>query len=92
MSPEKCGGGGADLSTAAIVADLLGAYVAPIPFIEHVVARVLASLDASNPDLTQLAAGEMIASLDLQSLNVSQTAVIPAGAVANRILALGETR
>lgn len=87
--PEKCGGGGADLSTAAIVADLLGAYVAPIPFIEHVVAtRLLASLDASNADLTQLAAGEMIASLDLQSLNVSQAAIIPAGAVANRILAL----
>ena len=66
--PEKCGGGGADLSTAAIVADLLGAYVAPIPFIEHVVAtRLLASLDASNADLTQLAAGERARSHALPS-------------------------
>ena len=50
--PESCGGGGADLTTAAIVANLLGTYVAPIPFIEHIVAaRLLASLDQSNANL-----------------------------------------
>jgi len=84
--PEGCGGGGADLTTAAIVADLLGAYVAPIPFIEHVVAsRLIASLNQTNADLPQLAAGELIASLALRPLGES-TEIVPAGAVANRII------
>ncbi|MBT96363.1 MAG: acyl-CoA dehydrogenase [Acidimicrobiaceae bacterium] len=84
--PEICGGGGADLTTAAIVADLLGRYVAPIPFIEHVVAtRLIASLDQNNADLPQLATGELIASMALQPLSES-TEIVPAGAVANRII------
>ena len=87
--PESCGGGGADLITAAIVANLLGTYVAPIPFIEHVVAaRLLASLDESNANLPLLATGEMIGSLALQSLHDSTSAIVPAGAIANYIIGL----
>ena len=74
MLPESCGGGGADLTTAAIVANLLGTYVAPIPFIEHVVAaRLLASLDESNANLPLLATGEMIGSLALQPCMIRPT-------------------
>ena len=87
--PESCGGGGADLTTAAIVADLLGECVAPIPFIEHIVAaRLLASLDQNNANLARLATGEMIASIALHPLHDSTNTIVPAGAIANCIIGL----
>ena len=41
--PEQIGGGGAPLTTGAIVADLVGEFIAPLPFIEHELPEVDAS-------------------------------------------------
>ena len=41
--PENIGGGGAPLTTGAIVADLVGTYIAPLPFIEHLTTSRLLS-------------------------------------------------
>ncbi len=79
--PAQVGGGGADLTTSALVAGHLGRTIAPLPFIEHTVAsRVLASADPDHELLPQLAEGSAIATLAFGS------DLVPAGAVADVIL------
>ena len=43
VSLKNVGGGGAPLTTGAIVADLIGTYIAPLPFIEHLAGSRLLS-------------------------------------------------
>ncbi len=86
--PEQIGGGGAPLTTGAIVADLVGEYVAPLPIIEHLVAsRLLASLAPDHDLIPSLISGEKIISLALQPANKNLAKLVPAGAVADAIIA-----
>ncbi len=85
--PEEFGGGGGPLTTAAIVADLVGEYIAPIPFIEHVVAsRLLATVSPTHDMLPRFATGEAIASIALQPATDSATKLVPAGAIADAVI------
>ena len=82
--PENVGGGGAPLTTGAIVADLVGTYIAPLPFIEHLAAsRLLASVAPDHENLPLLASGEKIATMGLQPQAGSASNLIPAGAIAD---------
>jgi len=87
--PEQIGGGGAPLTTGAIVADLVGEFVAPLPFIEHLVAsRLLASLAPDHDLIPALISGEKIVSLALQPTEDDHAKLVPAGAIADAVVAL----
>lgn len=86
---EAAGGAGADLATAAVVATHHGRTLAPLPIIEHLVAtRLLAGIDAHHPALADLIAGRQIATLTLQQPVAGVARLLPAGAVADVVLAL----
>ncbi len=85
--PEDVGGGGAPLTTGAIVADLVGEYIAPLPFIEHLAtSRLLSKVAPDHEDLPLLASGEKIASMGLQPIVGSSPNLIPAGAIADTVI------
>ena len=87
--PEQIGGGGAPLTTGAIVADLVGEFVAPLPFIEHLVAsRLLTSLAPDHDLIPALISGEKIISLALQPIEDESAKLVPAGAIADAVIAL----
>ena len=66
------------------MADLVGTYIAPLPFIEHLAAsRLLASVAPDHENLPLLASGEKIATMGLQPQAGSASTLIPAGAIAD---------
>ena len=84
--PESLGGGGSSLADLAVVAEELGATIAPLPLIEHAVsARLLASIGAC-PD--PVVAGTEIATLALHPAQAGTSRLVPAGAVARHVVAL----
>ncbi|MFI7670401.1 acyl-CoA dehydrogenase family protein [Nocardia sp. NPDC049526] len=88
--PESVGGDGATLVDLALVAEELGRVIAPAPWIDHVcAARLLARLDALRPDadgVADVVEGRHMVALDPRIDAVAGIRLIPAGAVADRII------
>lgn len=85
---DELGGGGVGLLALIAVAQELGAILAPVPLVEHAVAaRLLARVAPDHPDLSAVVAGELIATFAPRARN-GVAEVVPAGAVADVILAL----
>jgi alkylation response protein AidB-like acyl-CoA dehydrogenase len=82
--PESAGGDGATLVDLTLVAEEIGRALAPVPWIDHVVAaRLLARLGSLDIDLVS---GKQLAALDPQHDTVSGRRLIPAGSIADQIL------
>lgn len=82
--PESAGGDGATLVDLTLVAEEIGRSLAPVPWIDHVVAaRLLAGLGSLDRDLV---AGRQLAALDPQHASVSGRRLIPIGSIADVIL------
>ncbi|WP_123024030.1 acyl-CoA dehydrogenase family protein [Mycolicibacterium stellerae] len=82
--PESAGGDGATLVDLTLVAEEIGRSLAPVPWIDHVVAaRLLARLGALDADLVT---GKQLAAFDPQHARVSGVRLIPTGSIADQIL------
>jgi alkylation response protein AidB-like acyl-CoA dehydrogenase len=89
--PEDCGGSGAGLTDTALVAELAGEFLAPVPLIETVVTnRLLARLQT--PDalgiLDGAISGGLVTTLAVSPPVEDQLRWVPAGAVADHVVAL----
>ncbi len=85
--PESAGGDGATLVDLTLVAEEIGRALAPVPWIDHVVAaRLLARLGALDTDLVN---GKQLAALDPQHDSVSGPRLLPTGSIADQILLRG---
>jgi alkylation response protein AidB-like acyl-CoA dehydrogenase len=92
--PESSGGDGASLLDLAIVAEEMGAALAPVPFAEHVAAsRAIAAAGGAAGALADPAGG--LVTLALRPLGQGQQRdgeLVPGGAVARGVVALdGDT-
>ena len=82
--PEAVGGDGATLVDLTLVAEEAGRSLAPVPWIDHVVAaRLLARLGGVDTDIID---GRQIVALDPQQGNGSGARLIPAGSVADHVV------
>jgi alkylation response protein AidB-like acyl-CoA dehydrogenase len=89
--PEEQGGWGASLLDLALVAEQHGRAVAPAPLIEaQVAARLLARLGADV--LPQVLAGERLVTIALRPARDGVLTLVPAGAVAQQVVALDGDR
>ncbi len=88
--PSDVGGADAALATVAVVAEVFGAALAPVPMIEHTVAsRLLHQVAPTHPDIRAVVNGSQIATLALRPPMAGNDAtLVPAGAVADIVLAL----
>ena len=89
--PERLGGGGASLLDLELVSEQVGAFLAPIPFIEGAVAcRVLASAgDEGTATLgALLAEPQRVATLAVHPALDGTAALVPFGPVAHTLVAL----
>ena len=85
--PETVGGAGASLVDLAVVAEVAGAHLAPIPLIEHAVAgRALARAGGHDSLVAELAAGTSIGTLALRSPVGGTARLVPAGAEADVVV------
>ncbi|OPE53427.1 acyl-CoA dehydrogenase family protein, partial [Mycolicibacterium diernhoferi] len=83
--PESVGGDGATLVDLTLVAEEIGRSLAPVPWIDHVVAaRLLARLGAL--ESAEIVAGTQLVVLDPQQVAPTGTRLIPAGSIADHIL------
>ncbi len=88
--PESAGGGGASLGDLGVVAEELGAAIAPLPLVEHAVAgRLLAATGACSEPVAE---GSDIATLALRPARDGICHLVPAGAVARHVVALDGDR
>ena len=86
--PASLGGGDASLRDLAVVSEVYGAHLAPVPLIEHAVAaRLLARAGGHDDLVADLATGTPIATLALRPAVDGVARFVPAGAVADVILA-----
>ncbi|MDG2027922.1 MAG: acyl-CoA dehydrogenase family protein [Acidimicrobiales bacterium] len=83
--PESVGGGGASLRDLAVVVESWGAHLAPVPLVEHAVATRF--LHTCGSDIDSLVAGEQIATLALRDSVAGAARLVPAGAVADVVVA-----
>jgi alkylation response protein AidB-like acyl-CoA dehydrogenase len=83
--PETAGGDGATLVDLTLVAEEIGRSLAPVPWIDHVVAaRLLARLGVlATPEIAR---GTRLVALDPQQIAPSGRRLIPAGAVADGVI------
>ncbi|UXA09924.1 acyl-CoA/acyl-ACP dehydrogenase [Mycobacterium sp. SMC-8] len=82
--PESVGGDGATLVDLTLVAEEVGRSLAPVPWIDHVVAaRLLARLGGVDVEIVD---GRQIVALDPQQDNGSGVRLIPAGSVADHVV------
>ncbi len=82
--PESAGGDGATMVDLTLVAEELGRYIAPVPWIDHVcAARLLAGLGALTDEVM---GGNQIAGLDASLDSVSGVRLIPTGSIADHII------
>ena len=82
--PEASGGDGATLVDLTLVAEEVGRSLAPVPWIDHVVAaRLLARLGTIEADVVS---GKQLAALDPQQDPVSGVRLIPTGSIADHII------
>jgi alkylation response protein AidB-like acyl-CoA dehydrogenase len=92
--PEGHGGGGGGILDLAVAAECFGGHLAPVPLIEAAVATLLLSdvCQRSDSDVTALASkaisGEMLATMALRPAVDGVASVVPAGAVADLVIAL----
>ena len=85
--PESIGGAGASLIDLAVVAQVAGAHLAPVPLIEHAVAaRLLAEAGGHDDLAAALAAGSLVATVALRPPNDGTARLVPAGAVADVVV------
>jgi alkylation response protein AidB-like acyl-CoA dehydrogenase len=86
--PESVGGDGATLVDLTLVAEEIGRYLAPVPWIDHVVAaRLLARLGAlTGIDADGILQGTTLVALDPQQVAPSGPRLIPAGSIAGQII------
>ncbi len=83
--PVDAGGAGASLLDLALAVEALGRRLAPAPLIEHAVAaRLLARVDALTPEVLD---GARLATLALRPVRDQVARLVPAGAVANTVVA-----
>ena len=83
--PASAGGGDAALTDLAVVVESWGAHLAPVPLVEHAVAtRLLVELGA---DAARSVDGDSIATLALRPPVDGLARLVPAGAVADIVLA-----
>ena len=86
--PAAAGGGDASLRDLAVVVESWGAHLAPVPLVEHAVAtRLLHGIGADPPLVAALAAGERIATLAPRDPVDGLARLVPAGAVADVVVA-----
>lgn len=82
--PDEVGGDGATMVDLTLVAEEIGRSLAPVPWIDHVVAaRLLARLGASEPDIVS---GKQIVGLDPQHDRVAGARLVPSGSVADHVV------
>ena len=88
--PETLGGWGASLLDLGLIAEQQGRFLAAAPVIEaQVAARLLARIDtpAASELLTAALAGDQLVSLALHPAAGDQLRLVPAGLVADRVVA-----
>ncbi|UXA19628.1 acyl-CoA dehydrogenase family protein [Mycobacterium sp. SMC-4] len=82
--PETVGGDGATLVDLTLVAEEVGRSLAPVPWIDHVcAARLLGRLGTVDADILS---GTTVVGFDAQQDPSSGVRLIPAGAIADRIV------
>lgn len=85
--PESAGGDGASLVDLTLVAEEIGRALAPVPWIDHVcAARLLARLGALE-DAADVVDGRQLVALDPQQQAGGGIRLIPAGSIADHIIA-----
>ena len=83
--PESVGGDGATLVDLTLVAEESGRALAPVPWIDHVVAaRLLARLGVL--DSNEIVQGTRLVALDPQQVEPTGSRLIPAGSIADHII------
>jgi alkylation response protein AidB-like acyl-CoA dehydrogenase len=93
--PEQRGGWGADMVDLALVAECLGAAVAPAPVVEvQSAARLLASAggESARDALNALLLGERIITMAVRPSVAGRATLVPGGAVAEQAIVLAEDR
>lgn len=87
---QDAGGDGAGLVELALVAEPFGRHIAPVPFVEMIVAARLLGAVAPNDTewLPQVLAGESLATIALHPARRGTTQLVPAGAVADAVIGL----
>ncbi|WP_299564821.1 acyl-CoA dehydrogenase family protein [uncultured Mycolicibacterium sp.] len=82
--PEAAGGDGATLVDLTLVAEEVGRVLAPVPWIDHVVAaRLLAALDAADADAV---AGRRIVGIDPHLDPGTGPRLVPAASIADQVV------
>ena len=82
--PEASGGDGATLVDLTLVAEEVGRALAPVPWIDHVVAaRLMGRLGAVDPDIVS---GKKLAAFDPRHDAVAGVRLIPTGSIADQIV------
>lgn len=83
--PESVGGDGATLVDLTLVAEELGRSLAPVPWIDHVVAaRLLARLGALESE--DIVNGTQLVAIDPQQVAPVGSRLVPAGSVADHVV------
>ncbi|ADP81410.1 acyl-CoA dehydrogenase family protein [Pseudofrankia inefficax] len=95
--PEGQGGGGGGQLDVAIAAECFGAHLAAVPVVEAAVVNdLLMTLDATDPSAAALAAevvaGDLLGTVALHPAAGGLARLVPAGAVANLVIALDGDR
>lgn len=85
--PSQFGGGDACLRDLAVVVELWGRHLAPVPLVEHCVAsRLVHALGGPADTVSRLAEGDAIATLALRDSVDGSARLVPAGAVADIVM------
>ncbi|MBU9764301.1 acyl-CoA dehydrogenase [Mycobacterium sp. TNTM28] len=83
--PESVGGDGATLVDLTLVAEEIGRSLAPVPWIDHVVAaRLLARLGAL--DSAEIVQGAQLVGFDPQQVAPTGALLVPTGSIADHII------
>ncbi|MBV1894695.1 MAG: acyl-CoA dehydrogenase family protein [Ilumatobacteraceae bacterium] len=87
--PADAGGGGLGLLDLALVAEVYGSSIAPVPFVEAVVAaRLLAAVGSSGSELLASVVDGSTATIALRPAVDRSARLVPAAAVADIVIAL----
>jgi alkylation response protein AidB-like acyl-CoA dehydrogenase len=91
--PEEAGGGGASALDLVLVAEQFGRRIAPVPFIEAAAAgHVLARAGAGADLLAGVTDGSIVPTIALSPARDGRLRLVPAGAVAEVVVALDGDR
>jgi alkylation response protein AidB-like acyl-CoA dehydrogenase len=89
--PEERGGGGASLLDLELISEQIGAFLAPVPFIEGAVtARALASVDTQGGEVLDavMDGSDAVGTVALRPAVDGTAKMVPAGAIASVVVAL----